>query len=205
MITVNNLTFTYPSLRPSEPPAPVLSDLSLTLDEGQAIAVMGASGAGKSTLAHLIAGLIPRYTGGTLEGELVVDGHDVNKTPLPVGTAGLLFQDAATQLFNTTAEEEIAWGLEAMGMPSPRIEARINQALDHFGLHGLRRRQPWALSGGEQKRLALAAVWAMQPQIFVLDEPLGGLDPNGRSEVLRAMRALRQAGSAVLRRLIIQR
>jgi energy-coupling factor transport system ATP-binding protein len=110
----------------------------------------------------------------------------------------LLFQDAATQLFNTTVEEEIAWGLEAMGVPSLRIEARITQAIERFGLVGLRRRHPWALSGGQQKRLALAAVWAMHPKVFVLDEPLGGLDPAGRDEVLHAMRTLHSVAAPLL-------
>lgn len=198
MITVNGLTFAYPSLRPPLDAVPVFSELSLSLTEGESLAVMGASGSGKTTLAHIVAGLAPRFTGGHIDGTMRVRGHDVIASPLPVGAVGLLFQDAATQLFNTTVEEEIAWGLEAMGLSSSLIESRINRAIDRFGLVGLRRRHPWALSGGQQKRLALAAVWAMRPQVFVLDEPLGGLDPVGRDEVLHAMRTLQPAGATLL-------
>lgn len=198
MITLSDLTFAYPPLHVSAGQAPVFSDLSLSLSEGEAFAVMGGSGAGKTSLAHLVAGLAPRFTGGTLEGSVIVHGHDVVASPPPVGQVGLLFQDAATQLFNTTVEEEIAWGLEAMGLPPAQIEARIDRALERFGLLGLRRRHPWALSGGQQKRLALAAVWAMRPQVFVLDEPLGGLDPEGREAVLRAMRSLTPTGATLL-------
>ena len=198
MIRVRDLTFAYPALQPSVKSVPVFEDLSLTLDAGDALAVMGASGSGKTTLAHVIAGLAPRFTGGTQEGTVRVRGHDAIASPLPVGEVGLLFQDAATQLFSTTVEEEIAWGLEAMGIESSLIERRIRRALDRFGLSGLRRRHPWALSGGQQKRLALAAIWAMQPRTFVLDEPLGGLDPVGRDEVLKAMRSLQPTGVTFL-------
>ena len=198
MINVRALSFAYPPLRPALDARPVFSDLSLSLNEGDALALMGASGSGKTTLANIIAGLAPRFTGGVLEGTVNVQEHDVTASPLPVGSVGLLFQDAATQLFNTTVEEEIAWGLEAMALPSSEIESRIDRALERFGLLGLRRRHPWALSGGQQKRLALAAVWAMRPRVFVLDEPLGGLDPDGRREVLQAMRRLQPAGAALL-------
>lgn len=198
MIRVNDLAFAYPPLRPSADPVRVFSNLSVSLDNGEALAVMGASGSGKTTLAHIIAGLAPRFTGGVIEGSVRVQGHDVIATSPPVGEVGLLFQDAATQLFNTTVEEEIAWGLEAMGVAPHQIEMRIDRALTRFGLVGLRHRHPWALSGGQQKRLALAAVWAMRPQVFVLDEPLGGLDPDGRGEVLSAMGALQPTGATFL-------
>jgi energy-coupling factor transport system ATP-binding protein len=162
------------------------------------MAVMGPSGAGKSTLGYLLAGLAPRHTGGTVSGTVTIGGHDVLTTPPEIGTVGLLFQDAATQLFNTSVEDEIAWGLEALGLSAGEITQRVEDALSRFDLATTRFRSPWALSGGQQKRLALAALWAMRPRALILDEPLAGLDPRGRAEVMTAIEALRQAGTSLL-------
>lgn len=198
MISARNLTFAYAPVHPDGAPVEVLRDLDLHLEPGAFQAVMGASGSGKSTLCHILAGLAPRYTGGTISGHISVANQDVIAQMPPTGQVGLLFQDAATQLFTTSAEEEIAWGLEAIGVPASEIEARITQALARFGLARLRHRPPWALSGGQQKRLALAALWALQPKVLILDEPLGGLDPEGRSEVLATIADLHQTGTTLL-------
>ncbi len=171
---------------------------SLRVSRGGTLAVMGASGSGKSTLCYILAGLAPRYTGGTIRGVVCVAGHNVVAEAPAVGDVGILFQDAVTQLFNATVEDEIAWGLEAMAVPPTRIGARVHEALEQFGLLGLERRPPWALSGGQQKRLALAALWAMEPRVLLLDEPLGGLDPEGREEILAALHQVQQAGTSLL-------
>lgn len=198
MLVTKQVRFTYPSSQPSTTMMPVLHDVWLHVPAGEALAVMGGSGSGKSTLCHVLAGLAPRYTGGDISGAVRVAGHDVVAQSPPIGTVGVLFQDAATQLFNTTVEDEVAWGLEAMGTPPERIGAQVSEALARFGLSDTRGRSPWALSGGQQKRLALAAVWAMQPHVLLLDEPLGGLDPEGRTEVLAALDALRQQRGTTL-------
>lgn len=197
MIHLDNVTFAYPSLQPDKPVVPVLRHISLHVESGASLAVMGASGAGKSTLSYVLAGLAPRHTGGTLQGYVGIGGRNVATIPPDVGVVGFLFQDAATQLFTTSAEDEIAWGLEAMGLAPKVIGARVEEALRQFELGAVRQRAPWALSGGQQKRLALAALWAMRPQVLILDEPLGGLDPDGRQEVLRVIEALRQSGTAL--------
>ncbi len=198
MIVTRNLHFTYPPRLPDDPPVTALRAVTLDVAEQTALAVMGATGSGKSTLCHLLAGLAPRYTGGDAIGSARVAGHPVLQSQPPVGHVGLLFQDAATQLFNATVEDEVAWGLEAMGVSRELIAERVERALARFGLSGLRTRPPWALSGGEQKRLALAAVWAMEPQVLLLDEPLGGLDPAGRAEVLASLEDLRRSGTTLL-------
>ncbi len=195
MLTFDNVTFSYPSWLPDEPETTVLQNITLHLAAGNALTVMGASGAGKSTLCHMIAGLAPRYTGGTATGQIRVAGQDVLREMLPPGRVGLLFQDAATQLFNTTVENEVAWGLEAMALPPRVIGERVAEALARFELADLRQRPPWELSGGQQKRLALAALWAMRPRLLVLDEPLGGLDPSGRDEVITVLQTLREGGA----------
>ncbi|MBN1246038.1 MAG: ABC transporter ATP-binding protein [Anaerolineae bacterium] len=198
MIHLDDVTFAYPPLAPRSPASPVLNGCSLRVESGGALAVMGASGAGKSTLGYVLAGLAPRHTGGTLDGGVYVGGQDITGTPPEVGVIGLLFQDAATQLFNTSVEDEIAWGLEAMRLAPATIGERVEAALRQFELLAVRHRAPWALSGGQQKRLALAALWAMRPRVLILDEPLGGLDPQGRTEVLTAVETLRQSGTALL-------
>jgi energy-coupling factor transport system ATP-binding protein len=198
MLTVRDLTFTYAPRLPGEAPAHALQACSFDLAEAASLAVMGATGAGKSTLAHVLTGLAPRYTGGRVTGLVQVGGVDVTRHPPEAGAIGILFQDAATQLFNTSVEDEVAWGLEALNVPPGVIGERVNEALARFDLAGVRRRAPWALSGGQQKRLALAALWAMQPRILVLDEPLGGLDPEGRAEVMESVAELNRTGTTLL-------
>lgn len=198
MLITEHVDFTYSSPGAHLPATATLHDVSFRVAEGEALAVMGASGSGKSTLCHVLAGLAPRYTGGEIAGAVRVAGHDVVARMPPTGTVGVLFQDAATQLFNATVEDEVAWGLEAMGVLPRRIGARVDAALARFGLLDARERSPSTLSGGQQKRLALAAVWAMQPRVLLLDEPLGGLDPEGRAEVLAALDVLRRGGTTLL-------
>jgi len=198
VLVAEHLNFAYPPPGSGLPATEALRDIAFHLETGEALAVMGASGSGKSTLCHVLAGLAPRYTGGHVSGAARAAGYDVLAAMPPTGAVGLLFQDAATQLFNPTVEDEVAWGLEALGTPPQHIGAQVEEALARFGLLDVRTRSPWALSGGQQKRLALAAVWAMRPRVLLLDEPLGGLDPQGRAEVLAALETLLQSGVTLL-------
>jgi energy-coupling factor transporter ATP-binding protein EcfA2 len=186
--------FAYPPLTPGAAPAWVLDGLDLEVWPGEWLAVMGASDVGKTTLCLLLAGLAPHLTGGTLEGRLAVAGRDTSQNPPPAlaGMVGLLFQEPEGQLFNPTVEAEIVWGLENLALPAAEIQARLEQALALLRLGSLRQRSPTALSGGEKKRLALASMLAMRPAVLILDEPMGGLDPVGRGEVLAALAALRR-------------
>jgi energy-coupling factor transporter ATP-binding protein EcfA2 len=135
-----------------------------------------------------------------MEGRIIIGGHDTRDTPPPAlaDTVGLLFQEPEAQLFNSTVEAEVAWGLENLGLPVSEIRARLDEALTLFRLDGARRRAPGELSGGEQKRLALASVLAMRPSFLILDEPMGGLDPAGRSELLDALSKLRRDRSVTI-------
>lgn len=168
------------------------------MEAGRALTILGANGQGKSTLCHILAGLTPRYTPGTLRGGVRIFEGSVIASQPPPSDVGLLFQDPATQLFNSTVEMEVAWGLEALAVPSVQIGEQVNRALERFGLVPLRHRAPWALSGGEQRRLALASLWAQRPRVLLLDEPLGGLDPTGRKEVLASLDLLRREGTTLL-------
>jgi energy-coupling factor transporter ATP-binding protein EcfA2 len=154
---------------------------------------MGPVGAGKSTLCFALNGAIPHAIDGEWAGQVLVYGQDTRDTSMGrlALQVGLVFEDVESQLFNASVADEIAFGLEAMGLPVDEIEARIDESLEQVGLSGFRQRRPQALSGGEQKRLALASVLAMRPQILVLDEPTSGLDPRGRQQVIEAINRLR--------------
>ena len=199
-ILVEGLRFAYPPLAPDAPTPWVIDGLDLHLGAGEWLAVMGASDAGKTTLCLLLAGLAPHLTGGQMEGHIVIAGRDTRDhlPPALAGAVGLLFQEAEAQLFNPTVEAEVAWGLENLGLPAAEIRVRVEEMLALFRLEQVRQRAPAELSGGEQKRLALASVLAMRPQLLILDEPMGGLDPAGRNEVLAALSDLRQDHSTAI-------
>ena len=197
---MEGLHFAYPPLVPNGSAPWVIDGLELRIRSGEWLAVMGASDSGKTSLCLLLAGLAPHLTGGHMEGHILVAGRDTRDHPPPalVDTVGLLFQEPEAQLFNPTAEAEVAWGLENLGLPVNEIRSRVDQFLEMFHLGYARHRPPSSLSGGEKKRLALASVLAMHPDILVLDEPMGGLDPVGRQEVLTALSRLRKDRSATI-------
>jgi energy-coupling factor transporter ATP-binding protein EcfA2 len=199
-ILIEGLRFAYPSLVPDAPAPWVIDGLDLQVHSGEWLAVMGASDVGKTTFCLLLAGLAPNLTGGKLEGRVVVAGRDTRQHPPPAlaDTVGLLFQEPETQLFNSTVEAEVAWGLENLGLPVSEIRVRLDEALALLRLNPIRYRAPGGLSGGEKKRVALASVLAMQPAVLVLDEPMGGLDPAGRREVLTALSDLSRDRSVTI-------
>ena len=199
-IQIEDLRFSYPPVLPDGPPVQVLRGLSLHVPAGQALAIMGATSSGKTTLALILAGLAPEMTGGSLAGRALVAGLDVANTPAArlSLTLGLVFQEPERQLFNMTVAEEVAFGLEGQGLPPPQIGERVAWALDRAGLTGLEARAPWQLSGGQQKRLAIASILAMQPPVLLLDEPMAGLDPAGRREVAALLADLKRSTGATV-------
>ncbi len=156
--------------------------------------VTGASGCGKSTLARCLTGLIPHLYRGTLAGGVWLDGLPTAHTPLWRLTehAGLVFQNPATQMLGETVELELIFGLENLGLPPNIICRRMTDAVDRFGLQALRGRSPQTLSGGEQQKLALAAIMARQPPVLVLDEPLSMLDGTAAVDLVDHLAALVQ-------------
>ncbi len=201
MIELDRVSFHYPPVASGGEGLVVLDALSLRIQQGERVALLGATGAGKTTLLLILAGLVPSITGGTLQGRVMVAGHDVRSVePGRLSEeVGLLFQQAEHQLFNMSVEEEIAFGLEGMGLPVPEIEDRIEWALERVGLQGQRERAPWQLSGGEQKRLALGTVLATRPRLLLLDEPMAGLDPAGRWRIATLLEELKgQRESTIL-------
>lgn len=195
MIHVRDLTYHYPPAVSTGAWTTALDGLSFDVPRGHCLTITGPNNAGKSTLCLALAGLAPRLTVGRISGQVEVAGADVQAQPIGALTAsiGLVMQDPAGQLFNPSVEDEVAWGLENVGLPPAEMPARIEWALDAVGLEDVPRTQaPQTLSGGQQRRLALAAALALRPAVLILDEPTGGLAPAGRDEVVAALRALRE-------------
>ena len=197
MIALERVTYTYPVSA-----APALRDVSLAIPAGQFCAVIGANGAGKSTLAYVLAGFAPHFYRGTLTGAVTVAGCHAGATPLSdwVLSVGLVSQNPFNQISGTkfTVKEEIAFGLENLGVPRAEMLARVEAALALVGISALADRSPLALSGGQMQRVALASVLVMRPQVLVLDEPTSQLDPIGSREVFAAIRALAAAGETTV-------
>lgn len=200
VVVIEGVHFAYAPLLTGASAPWVINGLDLSVRAGEWLAVMGASDSGKTTLCLLLAGLAPHLTGGEMKGRILVAGRDTRHHPPPVlaDTVGLLFQEPEAQLFNPTVEAEVAWGLENLGLPPSEIRSRVDEMLALLGLNQVRHRAPGQLSGGEKKRLALASVLAMRPALLILDEPMGGLDPVGRSQVLAALSDLRDHYSATI-------
>jgi energy-coupling factor transporter ATP-binding protein EcfA2 len=184
VIDIHDLHYAYPPLGESEPRW-VLRGVDLAVDGGSCVGVMGATGAGKSTLCQAIAGVVPQLTGGTVRGQVRVLGREVRATPVAdlAQHIGLVFQDPESQLFNLTAEEEVAFGLENIGLSAEEIDRRVTWSLGTVGLNNDRLRSPYELSGGEKQRLAIAAALAMSPKVLILDEPVSHVDPVGKREI----------------------
>ncbi len=167
-----------------------LNHVDIDVKAGQFIAVLGHNGSGKSTFAkHINALLSPT------EGTLWVDGKDVSKEEnmLEVRqTAGMVFQNPDNQIIASVVEEDVAFGPENIGVPTEDIWARVADSLRSVGMLKYRNHSPNKLSGGQKQRVAIAGVMAMEPKCIVLDEPTAMLDPNGRKEVLRAVKELNQ-------------
>ena len=195
IVVIENLHYSYPPWPPESEPVPVLRGVNLQVETGEFLALMGATASGKTTLCLALNGLVPQATGGRIKGEVRVDGLNPRHTPVAemARRVGLVFQDPETQLFNLRVEDEIAFGLENLGMAPSEIRERVDWALDAVGLSDCRKRSPFQLSGGQQQRVAIAAVLGMTPRVLVLDEPTAGLDPAGKAEVLAVVQQLRRS------------
>ena len=173
-----------------------VDDVSLSVEPGQFIAILGHNGSGKSTLAkHLNALLLPT------EGCVVVDGMGTSKeenTWEVRQTAGMVFQNPDNQIIGQVVEEDVGFGPENMGVPTDEIWERVEESLKAVGMYEYRKYSPNKLSGGQKQRVSIAGVLAMHPKCIVLDEPTAMLDPNGRKEVIRAARALNEVENVTI-------
>ncbi|MEM2409432.1 MAG: ABC transporter ATP-binding protein [Thermofilaceae archaeon] len=169
-----------------------LRGVTLSADRGEFIVLVGPSGCGKSTLLRVLNGLIPHFYEGEFRGEARVAGLDVRRTPTHILArhVGMVFQDPENQLFLSSVEREIAFGLENMGLPRSEIKRRVEEALRLFGLEGLRDKAPYELSGGQQQKVAIASVMVLEPEVLAMDEPTANLDPLSALEILSLVRRL---------------
>ena len=185
IIRIENLTFAY-----SETEEPVIKNLSLEIERGCFLAVLGHNGSGKSTLAkHLNAILVPT------EGKVYVKGMDSSDEEKLIDirrSVGMVFQNPDNQIVASVVEDDVAFAPENLGVPSAEIRRRVDEALKAVGMYDYRLHAPHRLSGGQKQRVAIAGVLAMEPECIVLDEPTAMLDPIGRREVLAAIEKLRQ-------------
>lgn len=192
MIKVQDLHFHYPGNSEQS----ILRGVSFSLKKGEKVAVMGANGSGKTTLARCLNGLLQPTSG-----QVTVDGlsTDSQKSLYEIRRRiGMVFQNPDNQIVATSVEREIAFGLENLGIPSETIRTKVEEALVRFEIIPYRYHSPHLLSGGERQKLALASVWAMAPDYYVLDEPTSLLDPQGRQEVLTFLDSECKAGKGIL-------
>ena len=197
MLQTEHLTFAYPAEEGQSAPTAALEDVTLSVEKGSFVVVLGHNGSGKSTLAkQMNAVLLP--CGGTV----YVDGMDTKQEALLLEIrrrVGMVFQNPDNQIVANVVEEDVAFAPENLGIPTGEIRRRVDDALAAVGMSEFTRHAPHLLSGGQKQRVAIAGVIAMAPECVVLDEAIAMLDPSGRREVLSAIRALnRERGITVV-------
>jgi energy-coupling factor transporter ATP-binding protein EcfA2 len=186
MLELREITFSYGS-----GPA-VLLGVDLTLQEGELVLVAGRTGSGKSTLLGVLNGLVPSFTGGRLSGDVLLDGTSVLTQPPRerAHVVGYVGQDPTAGFVTDTVEEELAYGMEQLGLDAATMRRRVEETLDLLGIADLRHRDLRTLSGGQQQRVAIGSVLTMHPRVLVLDEPTSALDPTAAEEVLATLTRL---------------
>jgi len=195
-IEAQNLTYTYGIKTPFEKTA--IRDVSVQIPAGEFVGVIGHTGSGKSTLIQHINGLL-RPT----SGKLLLNGKDIWENPKEIRkvrfSAGLVFQYPEHQLFETTVYKDIAFGPTNMGLSEEEVRLRVEEAAEFTGISSaLMDQSPFELSGGQKRRVAIAGVIAMEPEVLILDEPTAGLDPEGRAGILKNIEAYRKAKNATI-------
>ena len=189
MIQIQDFSFTYKSGG-----TPALQEISLTVPDGGFLGVIGPAGAGKTTLARAIAGMIPHHYQGDFYGSVTVNGLDtVDSSILDLSRlVGTVFQDVESQIISPLVEDEMLYGLENFGVSREEIPGRIDEALAKVGIADLRDRSIASLSGGQRQKVAIASIIALKPQILVLDEPTGELDPRSSRQIFSLLKELNE-------------
>lgn len=196
-IELEHVSYTYPT--PAGEDIPALSDVSFTIKEGEFIGIMGQTGCGKTTMIQLMAGLF-KPSGG----RILLDGQDINARSYDRSIlrrqVGIVFQHPEYQLFESTVEKDVAFGLKHSGLNRREISERVAWALTTMGFSfdAIRAQSPLSLSGGEKRRVAIAGILAMRPKIMIFDEPFAGLDALGREAFLQLAKNLHASGLTMI-------
>ncbi len=179
-----------------------LKDISFTIKPGEFIGVIGENNAGKSTLCQAMVGIIPNFYKGAYGGKILIDEIEVAKQSISdvCRKVGIVFQNPFNQVTGSklTVYEEIAFGLENMGLPRSEMIERIDYSLQLLDIYKYKDRNPFDLSGGQMQRMAIASIIAMRPEVIILDEPTSQLDPQGSEEVFRAVQSLSHEGITII-------
>ena len=185
MIGLSNIYYRYPHT----PEGWVLEGINLTVQDGEYLLIYGESGSGKSTLGYLFNGLVPHFFGGILRGSVSVNGVDTRQMRPSdfLSRVGLVLQNSDAQLFNGTVENEIAFGLESMGLSIRQIDEKIRWIAETLSIGDLLDRSPMTLSGGEKRLVAIGSVLCMNPSLLLLDEPFAHLDWEGAGRLRKAL------------------
>lgn len=195
MITIRDVSFTYSGCETDG-----IRRINLEISKGECVLLCGRSGCGKTTLTRLINGLIPAFYAGRLTGSVRIENQDVAELPLYkiAQRVGSVFQNPRTQFFNVDTDSEIAFGIENEGRPQERLIQRVRQTAEELHIENLRGRNIFELSGGEKQKIAFASVYAMNPDIYVLDEPSSNLDSESIAALQSYIQKIKTQGKTVI-------
>ena len=191
LISLQNLFYRYTTSSEKF----VLNDISLTIEKGEWITLIGANGSGKSTLVKTLNGLNVQQ-----KGEVTIDGLALNEENIWTirQKVGMVFQNPDNQFVGSTVQDDVAFGLENIGVPRAEMIERIDQALIRVGMENFKQMEPARLSGGQKQRVAIAGILALRPEIIVLDEATSMLDPKGRAEVLSTVKSVKEESNVTV-------
>ena len=195
MISLKNVSFQYEGSTAGQ-----LKNINFHIGKGECVLLCGRSGCGKTTILRLINGLIPDYFDGKLDGQILYQGKNISEMEMyeRAKFAGSVFQNPRTQFFNVDTDSEIAFGMENLGLSREIMLKRMQEVTEKLHLEKLRKRSIFELSGGEKQRIAFASVYAMNPEVYLLDEPSSNLDEKSVEELREQLRVIKEEGKSIL-------